>query len=113
MNLTSQLDRRVTLQKPAGGRAAYNEPQTQLLTVIADLPAGKSETVSGDNESVKLDSIVRSEVDIEWKVRYFGSDTPRSNWVLIDENGLKYRIVSPAVEIGRRVGWILKTKVIE
>lgn len=113
MNLPGLYNRRVTLQKPANGRGAFNEPQTVLVPVVANLPAFKSKEPTGGKEGLELDKALRSEIDQEWKVRYFGSEMPKSNWVLIDEYGIRYQVISPATEIGKRQGWVLKTKVVE
>ena len=119
MLFQTRLDRRITLQKPPTTRDSdYNETQVGWVTVFERIPAGKVDKASGragsEKEQLKLDNALRSEIYLEWEIRYLGiNNIPKANWRLIDEYGDAHEIVSPPVEIGRRAGWLVKTKQVQ
>lgn len=114
-NFINLLDRRVELKKPTTVRAAgSNESELVYESVVKKLPAGRpKETASGGKEDLEMNSALRAETDVEWVIRYFGSNHPRANWRLIDEYGTTHDIISPPTEIGRRKGWALKTRIVQ
>lgn len=111
----TRLDRRITIQKPPTTRDPdTNEIQVGWVTVFDKVPAGKVEQGSGDDESLKLNSALRAETEIEWEIRYLGiNNIPHANWRLIDEYGFKYDVFGIPTEIGRRAGWLIKTKQVQ
>lgn len=115
MLFKTRLDRRITLQKPATGRDPdTNEAQVGFVTLFSKVPAGKVEQGSGDDEGLKLNSALRSETEIEWEIRFIGiSNIPQANWRIIDEYGFEYDIFGIPTEIGRRAGWLIKTKQVQ
>lgn len=115
MLFQTRLDRRITLQKPPTTRdSEYNETQVGYVTLFEKVPAGKVEPGSGEREGLELGSAVRSEVEIQWEIRYLGINAiPKANWRIIDEYGFKYDVLAAPSEIGRRAGWLVKTKQVQ
>lgn len=115
MLFKTRLDRRITLLKPPTGRdSEYNETQSGWVTVFRNVPAGKVEQGSGSKEGLELTSAVRSEVEIQWEIRFIGmNNIPKSNWRIIDEYEFEYDVIAAPIEIGRRAGWLIKTKQVQ
>lgn len=112
--MAGRLDRRITLKKPSEARGEDNEAQTVFVTVFENLPAGKIEKTYPSDEKAEAGHALRAEAETEWEIRFLGNGSiPQSSWRLIDEYGITHELISPAVEIGRRLGWSLRTRQVQ
>lgn len=113
MVFASKLDRRVTIQRKDKTRGAANEQQIAYVTVKTRVPAGKVAKPSSAGEDLEMGKALRAEVHQEWEIRFYKDMIPQANWRLIDEYNMIHEIIAPPTEIGRRVGWLLKTKQVQ
>jgi hypothetical protein len=105
-------DRRIRLEKPVTVANDYNETNTVWEVVLQQVPARRTEGVSSEKEGLE-GAIMRASGEYEWETRYLGSIRPRANWRLVDHYGEVYDCIAPPMEMGRRQGWVFKTRLMQ
>ena len=110
-SFSSKLDRRVEFLKPSATADAFNE-NVGFESVYLSFPAHRKDSTSKQDESLS-DNLIQGVANVEWEIRFLPGLEIKTNWRLKDlHDGKVYEVIAPPVEIGRRQGIRITTKIV-
>jgi len=111
-SFSSKLDRRVEFLKPSASVDSFNE-NVAFETVYSNYPAHRKDSASKQDES-QSNNLIQGIAMVEWEIRFLPGLSIHTGWRLKDlHDGKIYEITAPSVEIGRREGIRITTKIIQ